>query len=55
MISLPGKARPSIASEEAMQKRALDKLMKERAALAKKLGHYPLDSELLKSRKKTFR
>ena len=52
MISLPGKARPSIASEEAMQKKALDKLMKERAALSKKLGHYPSDSELMKSRKK---
>jgi hypothetical protein len=52
MISLPGKARPSIASEEAMQKKALDKLMKERAALAKKLGHYPSDKELNKARKR---
>lgn len=52
MIGLPGKANPTVASQEAMQKKALEKLMKERAALAKKLGHYPSDSELMKSRKK---
>ena len=52
MIGLPGKAAPTTTSEEAMQKRALDKLMKERAALAKKLGHYPSDKELNKARKR---
>ena len=51
-VGMPGKPYPFGDAQQRMQEQALRKLMAERKALADKLGHYPTDSELMKSRKK---